>query len=41
MREYTEEEIKQLKRNEYTYEVTKHKLYFTVGFNTIGKYSME
>ena len=32
MREYTEEEIKQLKRNKYTYNVTKHKLYFTVSF---------
>lgn len=32
MREYTETEIEHLKRNKYTYNVTKHKLYFTVSF---------
>ncbi len=32
MREYTETEIEHLKRNKYTYNVTKYKLYFTISF---------
>lgn len=32
MKEYSEKEIKQLKKNPYTYNVTKNKLYFTAKF---------
>lgn len=32
MRAYTNEQIKKLKKNPYTYKVTKNKLYFTIKF---------
>lgn len=32
MREYTQAQIKELKKNPYTFKVTKHKIFFTIKF---------
>ena len=32
MKEYTEKQIKELKKNPYVFKVTKHKLYYTAKF---------